>query len=93
MSHNSSMNSNRGMRPGPGHHRTSSPLGQVDEERYAESVDGELWEMASMEYPGRNDGLDLDFDDEDDYVPDEPRLREWLKWVVMLTWLVALGRK
>jgi len=91
MSHNSSMNSNRGMRPGPGHHRTSSPLGQVDEERYAESVDGELWEMASMEYPGRNDGLDLDFDDEDDYVPDEPRLREWLKWVVMLTWLVALG--
>ena len=48
--------------------------------RYAESVDGELWELASMEYPGKNEGdMDLEFEDEEDYVPDEPRLREWLK--------------
>ena len=44
-----------------------------------------------MEYPGKNDGLDLDFDDEEDFVPDEPRLREWLKWIVMSMWLLALG--
>ena len=70
--------------------RASSPLGQLEEERYAESVDGELWELASMEYPGKNDGLDLDFDD-DDVEPDEPRLREWLKYVVWGMWLLALG--
>lgn len=80
-------------RPGAPGYRTSSPLGQVAEEsRYAESVDGELWELASMEYPGKNeDEMDLEFDDEEDYVPDEPRLREWLKWVVMTMWLLALG--
>ena len=80
-------------RPGAPGYRTSSPLGQVAEEsRYAESVDGELWELASMEYPGKNeDEMDLEFDDEEDYVPDEPRLREWLKWVVMTMWAVALG--
>ena len=92
MSHNSSINSHQGrgaMRGMPA--RTSSPLGQLHEERYAESVDGELWEMASMEYPGKADGMDLDFDDEEDYVPDEPRLREWLKYVVMTMWFVALG--
>ena len=70
--------------------RASSPLAQLEEERYAESVDGELWELASMEYPGKNDGLDLDFDD-DDMEPDEPRLREWLKYVVWGVWAVALG--
>ena len=44
----------------------------------------------SMEYPGKQDGdLDLDFEDDDDYAPDEPRLREWLKWVVMSLWLVS----
>jgi len=91
VSHMSNTSSHRGSRPG-GPHRTSSPLGQVAEERYAESVDGELWELASMEYPGKQDGdLDLDFEDDDDYAPDEPRLREWLKWVVMSLWLVALG--
>ena len=64
----------------------------AEESRYAESVDGELWELASMEYPGKNeDEMDLEFDDEEDYVPDEPRLREWLKWVVMTMWLLALG--
>ena len=43
-----------------------------------------------MEYPGKQDGdLDLDFEDDDDYAPDEPRLREWLKWVVMSLWLVS----
>ena len=63
----------------------------MDEEKYQESVDGELWELASMEYPGKNDGFDLEFDDEEEDVPDEPKLREWLKWVVMSLWLVALG--
>jgi len=38
-----------------------------------------------------NDGFDLEFDDEEEDVPDEPKLREWLKWVVMSLWLVALG--
>ena len=67
--------------------RASSPLGHLEEE----SVDGELWELASMEYPGKNDGdLDLDFDD-DDVEPDEPRLREWLKYCVWAVWLVAFG--
>ena len=43
-----------------------------------------------MEYPGKQDGdLDLDLEDDDDYAPDEPRLREWLKWVVMSLWLVS----
>ena len=92
ISHNSSINSGRhnmrGAQAAPA--RTSSPLSQVHEDKYAESVDGELWEMASMEYPGRND-LDLEFDDEEDYVPDEPRLREWMKWVVMTMWLLGLG--
>ena len=46
--------------------------------------------LVSMEYPGKQDGdLDLDFEDDDDYAPDEPRLREWLKWVVMSLWLVS----
>jgi len=78
-----------------GHHlpahlapRASSPLRQVEEE-YAESIDGELWELASMEYPGRDD-LDLEFE-EGDGDEDEPRLREWLKYVVHLVWLVGLG--
>jgi len=71
--------------PGP---RASSPLGLVQEECDAGSIDGELWELASMEYPGKND-LDLEFEDESD--PEEPRLREWLKYVVPLMWLVALG--
>jgi len=72
--------------PGP---RASSPLGLVEEEGYAGSVDGELWELASMEYPGKND-LDLEFEDVDGDV-DEPRLREWLKYVVPLVWLIGLG--
>merc|ERR1711892_149463 len=42
-----------------------------------------------MEYPGRNE-LELgdDLEEED---PLEPRLREWLKYMVPLAWLVALG--
>jgi len=68
--------------PGP---RASSP---IQEECDAGSVDGELWELASMEYPGKND-LDLEFEDDND--PEEPRLREWLKYVVHFVWVIALG--
>jgi hypothetical protein len=71
--------------PGP---RSSSPLGLVQEECDAGSIDGELWELASMEYPGKND-LDLEFEEEGD--EDEPRLREWLKYIVHLVWVVGLG--
>jgi len=68
--------------------RASSPLGLVHEECDAGSIDGELWELASMEYPGKND-LDLEFEDEGD--DNEPRLREWLKYIVHLVWIVGLG--
>lgn len=68
--------------------RSSSPLGLVHEED-AGSIDGELWELASMEYPGKND-LDLEFEDVDGD-DNEPRLREWLKYIVHLVWVVGLG--
>ena len=77
--------SGRNMHSAP---RASSPLHTMEEERYAESVDGELWELASMEYPGRND-LDLDLTEEEE--EEEPRLREWLRWLVPLSWAAALG--
>ena len=81
-----------GGRPGAPGYRTSSPLGQVAEEsRYAESVDGELWELASMEYPGKADGMMYLQEEDEDFDPDEPRLREWLKYLVALCWLLGLG--
>lgn len=60
------------------------------EEEYLDHEDGELWELASMEYPGKADGMDLQVDD-DDFDPDEPRLREWMKYIVALCWLLGLG--
>ena len=81
-----SIQGGHGVHSGP---RASSPLRMVEEEGYAASVDGELWELASMEYPGKND-LDLEFDDPEGE-DNEPRLREWLKYIVHLVWLIALG--
>jgi hypothetical protein len=63
----------------------------VTEEDYVDHEEGELWELASMEYPGKADGLDLQGEDEEDFDPDEPRLREWLKYIVCLCWMAALG--
>jgi len=61
------------------------------EEEYLDHEDGELWELASMEYPGKaEDQMDLQGYD-DDLDPDEPRLREWLRYIVPLCWMVGLG--
>ena len=63
----------------------------VNDEEFLDHEDGELWELASMEYPGKADGtMDLQEEDED-FDADEPRLREWLKYLVALCWLIGLG--
>lgn len=98
--HNESRHHGPGSRPGSVQDkylappaRTSSPLGMLQEhhhEGYAASMDGsDLWDAASLDYPGREEGMiedmDLDFD------PHEPELRVWLKWVTLSCWFIALG--
>ena len=69
----------------------NSTMMSANEEEFLDHEDGELWELASMEYPGKADGtMDLQEEDED-FDPDEPRLREWLKYLVALCWLLGLG--
>ena len=75
--------------PPPSTMRMNSTMTNPEEE-YLDHEDGELWELASMEYPGKADEMDL-AEDDDDCEPDEPRLREWLKYVVAVCWLLALG--
>jgi len=60
------------------------------EEEFADPEEGELWELASMEYPGKADMMDLHVE-EDESDPEEPRLREWMKYFVFLCWFLALG--
>ena len=69
----------------------NSTMMSVNDEEFLDHEDGELWELASMEYPGKADGtMDLQEED-DDFDPDEPRLREWLKYLIPLCWLIGLG--
>jgi len=69
----------------------NSTMMSANEEEFLDHEDGELWELASMEYPGKADGM-MDLQEEDeDFDPDEPRLREWLKYLVALCWLLGLG--
>lgn len=67
----------------------SSPLRAVEEETgYAASVVGsDLWESASLDYPGREE---LYMDQDDEFEPEEPRLREWLRWGIPFCYLLAL---
>ena len=77
--------------------RTSSPLGMLRERPefrgdYPASLDGsDLWDAASLDYPGREEDDYPGMDMEDDFDPNEPRLREWLKWVAHACWILALG--
>ena len=72
----------------------SSPVQEVPEE------DMDLWDQASLDYPGRfspgRDGFD-EFDDfiedgRDDIIfYDEPRYHTWHVILLGLTWLMAIG--
>jgi len=66
--------------------RAASPLRMVSEEYAASEAEGDLWEAASLDYPGRED-MDM-YEEEDE---DEPRLREWLWFLVPLSYCLALG--
>jgi len=69
--------------------RASSPLAGVQEEEWGRphSPEGtDLWELASLDYPGREDG-EMQYEVYDD----EPRLREWLWMLIPLSYLLSLG--
>jgi hypothetical protein len=69
----------------------SSPLQEATEE------DLDLWEAASLDYPGRQspDGAGgWDFMDQDEdriFSYDEPKYHTWHYWLLGLTWLISIG--
>ena len=71
------------------HFRASSPLHEVDET----SIDGDLWDAASLDYPGREfetfsqpgDGTGSP----DAFGP--PTFHGWHYWLLGFTWIVALA--
>ncbi|XP_023324282.1 uncharacterized protein LOC111698230 [Eurytemora carolleeae] len=62
----------------------SSPLKMVEEEYAPSLIGSDLWDAASLGYPGL-DEFEMDHED------DEPRLREWLQWFIPVICLLSLG--
>jgi hypothetical protein len=66
--------------------RTSSPLREVDEAASVGDAE-DLWEEASLDYPGRESPRAWDFMMDDS----EVRYHAWTNWMLWLTWALAIG--
>ena len=77
-----------GGRPGGRQFMAASPLHEETEE------DMDLWDAASLDYPGRQSpGMIDEWDEREDELIfyDEPRYHQWHKWLLISTWLGALA--